>query len=62
MDFSPAWNDGQSLNWETVIKDLISQYQDGDEEVKENGHIPERVIMANEALFEPLSERELEVC
>lgn len=59
--FQSAWNDGQSLNWETVIKDLISQYQDGDEEVKENGHIPERVIMANEALFEPLSERELEV-
>ncbi len=60
-EYQSAWNEGQSLNWEIVVAELIAEYQDNRDEINGNGRIPEHVFLANEALYEPLSERELEV-
>lgn len=60
-DYQFLWQEGQSLDWEIVISELIAVYQTDIGEDNETSSIPQQVINANKALFEPLSERELEV-
>ncbi|GAB5490510.1 MAG: hypothetical protein Phog2KO_07250 [Phototrophicaceae bacterium] len=64
VEYQAQWQQGQSLDWEVVVGDLVAEYQDNNDDVivvVENNTIPEHVISANATLFEPLSERELEV-
>lgn len=60
-NYETAWQKGQNLEWELVVSGLLAEYEKISSSGDGNGTIPEQVLEANAQLFEPLSERELEV-
>lgn len=58
--YQKAWERGKNLEWQFVVTELIAQ-QENSQDSEDESAIPAHVLEANSALFEPLSERELEV-
>ncbi len=60
-NYELAWQRGQNLEWESVVFELMEEHENRESTTEQNGAIPEHILEANATLFEPLSERELEV-
>lgn len=56
-EYQTAWTRGQSLNIDKVVQELLSEPTSDSDDIV----IPAHILEANTLLFEPLSERELEV-
>lgn len=58
-EFQVAWQRGSQLDLDTILQELIVEFQDWP--VEEETGPPTAVLAANQTLVEPLSDRELEV-
>ena len=59
--YNSACERGKSLDLETVVQELLEAFKPDDEPVATDMPFPPHVLSANQALGEPLTERELQI-